>query len=110
MTGLMITRTFSSLFCITISLFHSDFLHAGIPNPPMVWEGFDPNAGDFKEEIILEESKGGIYYRDSYISAYINGEEVRVFCKYAVKEGVQKAPGLMNTHGWMGYHPSICNM
>lgn len=102
----MITRTFSSLFCITISLFHSDILHAVTPNPPQVWEDFDPNAGDFKEEIILEETKEGIYYRDSYISAYINGEEVRVFCKYAVKEGVQKAPGLMNTHGWMG-GPSI---
>lgn len=70
------------------------------PTPPEVWKDYDPDAGDFKEEIILEETKGGIYYKDSYISAYVNGEEVRVFCKYAVKAGAQKAPGLLNIHGW----------
>ena len=106
MTGLMITRTFSSLFCITISLFHSDFLHAGIPTPPMVWEDFDPDAGDFKEEIIYEKTVKGIYEKHAYISAYVNEVEVRVFCKYAVKEGSKNVPGLMNTHGWMG-GPSI---
>ena len=106
MTGLMITRTFSSLFCITISLFHSDFLHAGIPTPPMVWEDFDPDAGSFKEEIIYEKTVKGIYEKHAYISAYVNEVEVRVFCKYAVKEGSKNVPGLMNTHGWMG-GPSI---
>ena len=48
----------------------------------------------------------GIYEKHAYISAYVNEVEIRVFCKYAVKEGAKKAPGLMNTHGWMG-GPSI---
>ena len=54
------------------------------PTPPDVWKDYDPDAGDFKEEIIEEKTEGGIYYRDSYISAYVNGTEIRVFCKYAV--------------------------
>jgi dienelactone hydrolase len=72
-----------------------------LPTPPEVWAKYDPDAGDFKEEIISEETKDGIYRRDSYISAYVNGEEIRVFCKYAVKAGATNAPGLMNVHGWM---------
>ena len=74
-----------------------------LPTPPEVWAKYDPDAGDFKEEIVKEETKDGIYRRDSYISAYVNGEEVRVFCKYAVKEGAQNAPGLLDVHGWMSY-------
>ena len=72
-----------------------------LPTPPEVWAKYDPDAGDFKEEIISEETKDGIYHRDSYISAYVNGQEIRVFCKYAVKAGATNAPGLMNVHGWM---------
>ncbi|MEM7011689.1 MAG: DUF1588 domain-containing protein, partial [Verrucomicrobiota bacterium] len=75
---------------------------AQLPTPLEVWADFDPDAGDFKEEIVHEEAKDGVYSRDSYISAYVLGEEVRVFCKYSVKEGVTNAPGLMNVHGWMG--------
>ncbi|MEO0414366.1 MAG: hypothetical protein AAF226_05385, partial [Verrucomicrobiota bacterium] len=71
-----------------------------------VWKDFDPDQGDFKEEIVHEEVRDGIYYRDSYISAYVVGQEIRVYCKYAVKEGAKNAPGLMNVHGWMGA-PSI---
>ena len=74
---------------------------SNLPTPPEVWKNYDPDAGDYKEEIIREETKDGVYYKDAYISAYINGEEVRVFCKYAVKAGAKKAPGLMNVHGWM---------
>ena len=73
-----------------------------LPTPPEVWKNYDPDAGDFKEEIVREETLDGIYYKDSYISAYINGEEVRVFCKYAVKAGAKNAPGLMDVHGWYG--------
>ena len=61
-----------------------------------------PDAGDFKEEIISEETRDGVYRRDSYISAYVNDQEIRVFCKYAVKAGAKNAPGLLNVHGWMG--------
>jgi len=73
-----------------------------LPTPPEVWQDYDPDAGDFKEEIVREEALDGIYYKDAYISAYINGEEVRVYCTYAVKVGAKNAPGLMDVHGWYG--------
>ena len=73
---------------------------SALPTPPEVWKDFNPDAGDFKEEIVSEETKDGVYRRDSYISAYVNGEEVRVFCKYAVKAGATNSPGLLSVHGW----------
>ncbi|MFT7487654.1 MAG: dienelactone hydrolase, partial [Candidatus Promineifilaceae bacterium] len=76
--------------------------------PPDIWKDFDPDAGDFNEEIIDEKTEAGIYTRESYISAYVNGTEIRVFCTYAVKAGAKNAPGLMNVHGWMG-RPAIDN-
>ncbi len=81
-------------------------LQAAPPTPPEVWASYDPDAGDFNEEIISEETTNGVYRRDSYISAYVNGREIRVYCKYAVKAGAKNAPGLMNVHGWMSM-PSI---
>jgi hypothetical protein len=69
--------------------------------PPALWKDYDPNQGDFKEGIVKEETRDGIYSRDSYISAYILGYDVRVFCKYAVKADAVKAAGLLNVHGWM---------
>ena len=69
--------------------------------PVEVWKDYDPNKGDFKEEVVRAETRQGIFYRDSYISAYAVGEEIRVFCKYAVKAGAVNAPGLLNVHGWM---------
>ena len=96
---------FSTLIAV-LSLAAAPFAGAetasNLPTPPDVWKGYDPDAGDFKEEVVREETKDGVYYKDAYISAYVNGEEVRVFCKYAVKAGAKKAPGLMNVHGWMG--------
>ena len=70
--------------------------------PPQIWKDYDPSKGDFKQEIVKEETKDGCYYRESYISAYVLGEEVRVYCLYKVKAGAIKAPGLLNVHGWMG--------
>ena len=58
--------------------------------PPQVWKDYDPNKGDFKQEIVKEETKDGYYYRESYISAYVLGEEVRVYCLYKVKAGAKK--------------------
>lgn len=74
---------------------------AASPTPPEIWKDYDPDRGEFKEEIVSQQTEGGVCSRDSYISAYVNGEEVRVFCKYAVKAGAQNAPGLLNVHGWM---------
>lgn len=73
-----------------------------LPTPPEVWSQFNPDKGDFKEEIVREETKDGIYFKDSYISAYVNGHEVRIFCRYAVKASSKNAPGLLNVHGWHG--------
>lgn len=70
--------------------------------PPELWATYDSQAGDFREEIVREETKNGIYERASYISVAVLGEDVRVYCRYAVKEGAQQAPGLLNVHGWMG--------
>lgn len=80
---------------------HAQQAPVKLPSPPEVWQDYHPDAGDFKEEIVREETKDGVYSRDSYISAYVLDEEVRVFCKYAVKAGAKNAPGLMNVHGWM---------
>ena len=87
---------------IFLSIFLKIAQAAPLLTPPEVWKDYDPDEGDFKEEIVRQETKDGIFSKESYISAYVNGEEVRVFCKYAVKEGAQKAPGLLNVHGWMG--------
>lgn len=70
--------------------------------PPQLWRDYDPNKGDFKQEVVKEETKDGNYCRESYISAYVLGEEVRVYCLYKVKDGAKNAPGLLNVHGWMG--------
>jgi len=78
----------------------------GLQKPPQVWADYDPDKGEFKQEIVKEESKGGMVYRESYVSAYVRGEEIRVYCQYKVRAGAANAPGLLNVHGWMGA-PSI---
>ena len=75
---------------------------AAAPTPEELLSADDPKAGDFREEIVREETKNGIYERASYISVPVLGEDVRVYCLYAVKQGAKGAPGLLNVHGWMG--------
>ena len=89
------------LFLPTL-FFLNTLLLAKLPTPPEVWQDYNPDKGKFKEKIIFEQTANGIYEKHFYISAYINGNEVRVFCKYAVKAGIKNAPGLLNVHGWMG--------
>jgi len=72
-----------------------------LPTPPEIWAEYDPDEGDFREEVVTERVQDGIYYRESYISAYVNDEEIRVYCRYSVKAGATNAPGLMDVHGWM---------
>ena len=74
---------------------------AEYPTPTELWKTYNPDDGDFREEIIREEVVDGIRYRDSYISAFVNDQEIRVYCKYVVKEGRENAPGLLDVHGWM---------
>ena len=78
-----------------------------LKTPPQLWADYDPDAGDFNEEILAEATKDGIYSRDSYISCYVLGSEIRVYCLYKVKASelepsAMRAPGLLNVHGWMG--------
>lgn len=92
---------FAALTLVGLSTGGLGAASAALPTPPEVWADYDPDAGDWKEQIVKEELKDGISFRDSYISAYVLGEEIRVYCKYAVKVGLVNAPGLMNVHGWM---------
>lgn len=57
------------------------------PGPMELWSAYDPAAGDFREEIVREETTDGVYRRESYISVPVLGEDVRVYCVYAVKAG-----------------------
>ena len=93
------------IILIALLLTSLAMLHAAdVPQSPMhVWADYDPNKGDFKEEIISEETKDGITHRVFYISAYVLGEDVRVYCTYSVKTGVTNAPGLLNVRGWMSW-------
>lgn len=80
--------------------------------PAQLWLDYHPDKGEFKEEIVYERTKDGVCSRDSYISAYVLGEEIRIFCKYVVKAGARNAPGLLNVHGWMAtaqIDPSFVN-
>ncbi len=72
------------------------------PSPQELWSEYDPQQGDFKEEIIQQEIQDGILRKRAYFSAYVNGEEIRVYCLYSVKVGAQKAPALLNVHGSLG--------
>lgn len=76
------------------------------PTPPEIWNSFDSSLKNTKEKILFDKVVEGVRYKDSYISVYFKNEEIRIFCKYAVKDGIKNAPGLMNTHGWMS-QPSI---
>ena len=91
-------------FLIALLLAPLATLHAAepFPTPAALWKDYDPNQGAFKEEIVKQETRDGLFSRDSYISAYVLGQEIRVYCRYKVKTGAAKAPGLLVVHGWMG--------
>lgn len=96
------TRHRLTLLFLSCFLAPPTALTASPPTPVELWKDYDPDQGDFKEEIVREETRDGLYHRDSYISAYLLGEEIRVYCRYSVKAGATKAPGLLAVHGWMG--------
>ena len=70
--------------------------------PAEVWRGYDPDKGAWEEEIVKEWDDGKIHYKDFYISAYVNGEKIRMFCQYAGEKGAKKLPAMLCIHGWMG--------
>ena len=95
-------KKFTLLTLLTVAAATFAESTAAIPSPPDLWSDYDPDKGEFKEEIIKRETRDGIDYRESYISAYVLGEEIRVYCKYSCKTGLTRAPGLLSVHGWMG--------
>ncbi|MBL9092714.1 MAG: hypothetical protein JNL96_15955, partial [Planctomycetaceae bacterium] len=58
-------------------------LHAAEPilTPAALWRDYAPDQGDFKEEVVTQETRDGVFKRDAYISAYVLGEEIRVYCR-----------------------------
>ena len=70
--------------------------------PPEVWRDYDPDRGEWREEVVRQETAGGVLSRDTYISAYVLDQEIRVYCQYRVQAGATGAPGLLDVHGWMG--------
>lgn len=95
-------RIFLILFALLLTPLTTVLAAEPFPTPAALWKDYDPDQGAFKEEIVKQETRDGIFSRDSYISAYVLGEEIRVYCRYKVKEGAAKAPGLLVVHGWMG--------
>ena len=49
------TLSFLRLLCCSITG------AAATPTPPELWATYDPQTGDFREEIVREETKNGIY-------------------------------------------------
>ena len=94
----MNSRLICALFAIAVQT-----VGAGeLLKPPEIWKDYDPNKGDYKEEVVKKEISSGIFCRESYISAYVLDQEIRVYCIYRVKNGMTNAPGLLDVHGWMG--------
>jgi len=60
---LSITVALSILALCTISATAGELL-----KPPAIWKDYDPNKGDFKEEIIKQETKDGILRARSTIT------------------------------------------
>jgi dienelactone hydrolase len=98
----MICRLNSSCFALLLGILLGMSGALAAPSPKALWDAYDDRNGDWKEEVVDDVVREGIRKRKSYISAYVEGEEVRVYCEYSVKEGVEKAPGLLMVHGWMG--------
>jgi dienelactone hydrolase len=99
---MIVQNSARALLYALLLLPHAPLAAATAPTPDELWKAYNPDAGDFREEVVSQETRNGIRTRDVYISAYVLGEEVRVYCKYSVKEGATRAPGLLNVHGWMG--------
>ena len=70
--------------------------------PPEVWKDYDPDKGDYEEEIVKEWDGGDTHYKDVYISVRVNGQKIRMVCQYAAKKGARKLPAMLCIHGWMG--------
>ena len=88
----------ATLLASLAALQAADPATVGPLSPMHVWADYDPNKGDFKEEIVSEETKDGITNREFYISAYVLGEDVRgIVWNGTVKHlQIQMPPGALN--------------
>jgi hypothetical protein len=64
---------------------------APLPTPPEVWKDYDPDKGDFKEEVVRQETNDGNLYKDSYISAYMNGRRGSCVLQVCSQGGSEKS-------------------
>ena len=63
----LIGKIFRFRFCLFLQSVFLTIAHADpLLTPKEVWKDYDPDKGDFKEEVVREETKGGILYKDSY--------------------------------------------
>jgi dienelactone hydrolase len=71
--------------------------------PPEVWSAYDPDAGEFNEEVLKRWTENGAEYKEVFFSAHINGQTVRVYGLYAApgRAGtpVARVPAVMHLHG-----------
>jgi len=69
--------------------------------PPEVWKGYDPDAGEFNEEVLKRWNEDGADYKEVCFSAYIGEHEVRVYGIYAApgKKPDVRLPAVMHLHG-----------
>jgi len=67
--------------------------------PPEVWSSYDPDAGEFNEEVLKRWTEKGADYKEVTFSAFIHGETVRVYGLYAAPSGAKSVPAVMHLHG-----------
>jgi len=67
--------------------------------PPEVWSDYDPDAGEFHEEVLKRWSEKGADFKEVYFSAYVSGHTVRVYGIYAAPQGARRVPAVMHLHG-----------
>ena len=72
---------------------------ADLLTPAELWKDYDPDKGAYEEEIVKQWDQGTVHYKDFYISAYVNGEKIRMFCKYAAEKSPKKLPAMLCIHG-----------
>ena len=54
----MSTRTIIGLLAMAVAIQGGA---SELLKPPAIWKDYDPNQGDFREEIIKQETNNGIY-------------------------------------------------
>ena len=93
------------LRCLAFLLVAFIFCLAGLAKPPSappeMWAEYDPDAGEWKEEMVHESVKDGILNRETYVSAWVRGEEIRSTASTRSKMVSKRLPACStSTDGW----------